>query len=249
MAALGQAAAQVPQPLHSTSLMTGLLLLFVEADGVDTGRGCCRPAAGAGSSSTSLVAASTSISPRPISDSAWAAAAEACATVSGMSFGPWQAPAMKTPSVACRDRGELGVLLHEEAVRAAADAEERARPPPRPRPARGRCTGPPCRPGRAAPARAACPPPGPPACPSSVSSSGEVGDRGRLAADEADALLEQAVVELLVALPEAAHVDVEVVDLRAGLLLDRGGRTSARTCSRRASSTCCASRRGCRRSG
>ena len=35
------------------------------------------------------------------------------------------------------------------------------------------------------------------------------------AADELRPLLEQAVVELLVALAEAAHVDVEIVDLRA----------------------------------
>ena len=49
----------------------------------------------------------------------------------------------------------------------------------------------------------------------------EIGDRCRAAADEADFFLEQAVVEFLVALSEAAHVDVEVVDIRPGLFLDQ----------------------------
>ena len=50
---------------------------------------------------------------------------------------------------------------------------------------------------------------------------GPVGHLGHPAADESHPFLEQAVVELLVAFAEAAHVDVEVVDLRAGLLLDQ----------------------------
>ena len=61
--------------------------------------------------------------PRLASESDLAAAPEAWATVSGMSFGPWHAPARKTPSVAVQ-RAQLGVLLQKEAVRALADAED-----------------------------------------------------------------------------------------------------------------------------
>ena len=49
----------------------------------------------------------------------------------------------------------------------------------------------------------------------------EIGDGRSASADEADFFLEQAVVELLVALSETAHVDVEVVNIRSGLFLDQ----------------------------
>ena len=52
--------------------------------------------------------------------------------------------------------------------------------------------------------------------PSSPGQAGGIGDLSHLAADEVCAFLEQAVVELLVALGGGADVDVEVVDLCAG---------------------------------
>jgi len=50
-----------------------------------------------------------------------------------------------------------------------------------------------------------------------------VGDFGHLAADEMHALDEQALVELLEALAGRPHVDVEVEDLGAGVLLEEVG--------------------------
>ena len=50
-----------------------------------------------------------------------------------------------------------------------------------------------------------------------------VGHLGHAAADEVHAFLQELVVELLVALPRGPHVDVEVVDLGAGVLLHQVG--------------------------
>ena len=50
---------------------------------------------------------------------------------------------------------------------------------------------------------------------------GPVGDLADAAADEMHALVEQLVVELLVAFAGGADVDVEVVDLRLGVLLEQ----------------------------
>ena len=60
------------------------------------------------SASTMLVADSTSISPLDMRDWTSEAAAEAWATVSGMSLGPWQAPAIKIPSVAVDTGASFG---------------------------------------------------------------------------------------------------------------------------------------------
>ena len=51
-----------------------------------------------------------------------------------------------------------------------------------------------------------------------------VGHLGDAAADELDPLVEELVVELLVALARGTHIDVEVVDLGARLLLDHMGK-------------------------
>ncbi len=69
------------------------------------------------------VAASISTVPLLIIDNTLAAAADACATVSGISFGPWQQPAMKTPSVVVATGSSLGCFSKKETIFASADGE------------------------------------------------------------------------------------------------------------------------------
>ena len=85
--------------------------------------------------------------------------------------------------------------------------------------------------------------------PSSSGRHGPVGDFAHAAADEVHAFFEQLVVELLVAFARRAHVDVEVVDLGAGVLLEQVRQLQANTCSRRASTSGWSSCRASRRSG
>ncbi len=57
--------------------------------------------------------------------------------------------------------------------------------------------------------------------------AGRVGDFGHLAAYEQGAFLDDALVELVVALGRGADIDVEVVDGRAGLFVDQMGELEA----------------------
>ena len=147
-----------------------------------------------------------------------AAAAPAWATVSGMSLGYWQQPAMKMPSVTVADRLELGMTLEVEAVGAAAEAEDlRDRLGVLARRQAGRQDH---HVGRDAPRDAEQRVFGAHDEPALFfGRKGHVGDLGGAAAHEVHALVHEALVELLVALAVGAHVDVELVDLGLGQVL------------------------------
>ena len=65
-------------------------------------------------SSTQAVLGSSSICPESIRTRTLAAAASAWATVSGMSFAPWQAPATITPSLAVFTGASLGCFSRKK---------------------------------------------------------------------------------------------------------------------------------------
>src|SRR5512139_273399 len=91
-------AVQAPQPLQSASLTTEIPLASRKsiAEYGQISMHNLQPAQRSGL--MVAVVGSTSISPWADRDIASAAAAEAWATVSGISFGPWQHPAKKIPS-------------------------------------------------------------------------------------------------------------------------------------------------------
>ena len=123
----GQAATQIPQPLQSTSLILAFFFAVVEGDRrVGAQRHAGLAAASTPPRRRARCWAPARRSPASMRARASAAAAPAWATVSGMSFGPWQAPAMKTPSVKVLTGASLGWRLQEQAFGAAAHVEQPA---------------------------------------------------------------------------------------------------------------------------
>ena len=211
----GHAATQVPQPLHSASLISAFLLRPRTNEIAVYGHsGDARLAAGAvllvdvGGVRLQLDVAR--VDERQRLGGGGPGLRHACR---GCPWAPGRQPARKTPSVkvftgasfGCRSRKKPSVaqeMLNSRrtscgiGLRLQADA-----------------TGRPCRPGSGGPCRSACPPPGRPACLPPAAVMRPVGHLGHAAADEVHAFLQQPVVELLVALARGPHVDVEVVDL------------------------------------
>ncbi len=220
MAALGHAAAHVPHPLHSTSLMTEIFFSSSKliAEREQSVLQIRQPAHF--SASTMLVADSTSISPLEIRDWTAEAAAPAWATVSGNILGALAGPGNED-SVRCGRHGsKLWVSFREERAIAAADVESMGDVLGVFRRLQTVCQDDHVQrdPAHLADQSVFHPHN---QFPDFLFVEWEVRDRCRPAANEADLFFEQAMIELLVSFPEAAHVDVEVIHIRPGFFFDQ----------------------------
>ena len=122
MEPLGHAATQVPQPLHSASLICAFSC-------PRRTRWPCRGRAGRTICSRNNPLRRCKPCSVPVRYSRvdqrhrFGGGGARLRHLSGMSLGPWQQPAMKTPSVNVLTGRQLGMLLQEPAFRAATDVE------------------------------------------------------------------------------------------------------------------------------
>jgi len=154
-----------------------------------------------------------------------AAAAPAWATVSGMSRGPWQQPAMKMPSVNVLTGASFGLALQEKTLRATAHVEETADV------WASACGSRPVASHHHIDGNAAHKSSQRIFDPNDelaflLRGHAPIGDFADAAPHKVDAFLVQLVVELLVAFARGADVDVEIVDLGSCVLLEQVGPAS-----------------------